>query len=73
MKTYKNKKGEIVTYDYSEKEREYNQKRNKIIWNLQKRKSFYKRHGNMEKAKMFESIIQEEKRKLEMEGQRNER
>lgn len=57
-KEYITKSGEKRTYIY---DREY--KRDSTIYNLQKRKSYYKRIGNIEKMKACQILIDIEKRK----------
>ena len=65
MSLRKNKNGTTKSYSYPEYEKKYNEKRNKIIWNLQKRKSFYKRKGNIRMAEEFQRRIEEELRRIE--------
>lgn len=62
-KEYIKKSGEKSTYNYSDKK--YNDKRNPVIYNLQKRKSYYKRIGNIEKMQACQTLIDIEKRKME--------
>ena len=52
-------------YYNSERQKEYDKKRNKTIYNLQKRKSYYKKIGNLEKVEACQILIDIEKRKGE--------
>ena len=58
-----------VSLDYlvngEENNKEYSKKRNQTVYNLQKRKSYYKRIGNIEKMQSCQILIDIEKRKKE--------
>lgn len=62
-KEYIKKSGEKSTYDYTEYNRQYSQKRNKTIYRLQQLKSYYKKTGNLEKMQSCQIQIDIEKRK----------
>lgn len=68
IKKYIDKNGNerIYTYETSKYDKNYNKKRNKKIYNLQKRKSYYKKIGNLEKVEALELLIAIEKRKEQM-------
>lgn len=59
MNKYIKKNGETSIYN----QKKYDLKRNKTIYNLQKRKSYYKKIGNEEKVKACEILINIEKNK----------
>ena len=62
-KEYIKKSGEKSTYDYTEYNRQYSQKRNKTIYRLQQLKSYYKKTGNLEKMQSCQTQIDIERRK----------
>ena len=62
-KEYIKKSGEKSTYDYTEYNRQYSQKRNKTIYRLQQLKSYYKKTGNLEKMQSCQIQIDIERRK----------
>ena len=64
-KKYIKKSGEKSLYDYTQYNKEYSKKRNQTVYNLQKRKSYYKRIGNIEKMQSCQILIDIEKRKKE--------
>lgn len=66
VKKYIDKNGNERIYVYDS--RKYNQKRNHEIYKLQKRKTYYKKKGDLEKVKTLDILIGIEKRRVEMEG-----
>lgn len=59
----KNGNERIYTYETKKYNKEYNSKRNKKIYRLQRMKSYYKKTGQLEKVKTLELLIQIEKRR----------
>ena len=69
IKKYIDKDGNEKTYVYDDRKYygKYNQKRNNEIYKLQKRKSYYKKKGDLERVKTLDILIGIEKRRMEIE------
>lgn len=65
IKKYIDKDGNEKTYVYDD--RKYNRKRNNEIYKLQRRKSYYKKKGDLERVKTLDILIGIEKRRMEIE------
>ena len=68
--TYVDKNGNERKYEYEYDTSTWN-KNNEII-KLQKRKSYYKKKGDLERVKTLDIMIGVEKRKEKMKGESNE-